>query len=94
MRLASWWAFLSPARMMDRRTRRQAGLRAPWNPLGPLISWLRKLFRGDEAFHASLGRLSARIHTAASPASTPGAPPLLKAAARSPGLKSRARGGC
>ncbi len=83
VRLASWGAFLLPARMMDRRTRRQAGLRAPWSPLDPLISWLRKLFRGDEAqpLHTSLGRLSAHIDTAASPASTPGAPPLLNAGA-------------
>ncbi|TMK46940.1 MAG: hypothetical protein E6G66_11575 [Actinobacteria bacterium] len=52
--------------------------RAAWNPLDPLISWLRKLFRGDEELHTSLARLSAHIDTAVSPASTPGAPPLLK----------------
>jgi hypothetical protein len=57
--------------------------RAAWNPLDPLVSWLRKLFRGEEGFHTSLGRLSAHIDTAVSPAPTPGAPPLLKPGAES-----------
>ena len=57
--------------------------RAAWNPLDPLMSWLLKLFRGDEGLHTSLARLSAHIDTAVSPAPTPGAPPLLKPGADS-----------
>jgi phospholipase C len=52
--------------------------RAAWNPLDPVIGWLRKLFRGEEGFNTSLARLSAHLDAAVSPAPTRGAPPILK----------------